>query len=96
MSDDIVDNLENHYNKLHEDKNFDINVDNNLLDDTTNESLSLKNGVKLPTSTNIWDIAITYFHSTSQITEKGTEETVSTLMKLLIITLKIILDWWTL
>ena len=92
MSDNIVDNLENHYNKLHEDNNFDINVDNNLLDDTANESPSLTNGVKLPTSTNIWDIPITYFHSTSQISEKDTKETLNTLMKLFIITLKIILD----
>ena len=42
MSDNIVDNLENHYNKLHGHNNFDINVDKNLLDDTTNESPSLK------------------------------------------------------
>ena len=43
MSDNIVDNLENDYNELNVDKNFDINVDNNLLDDTTNKSPNLKN-----------------------------------------------------
>ena len=75
MSDNIVDNLENDYNELNDDSNFDIYVENNLSDDTTNESPSLKNGVKLPTSTNDWDIAYTYFHSnllTSQIREKDT------------------------
>ena len=40
-----------------DDKIFDINVDNNLLVDTTSESPSIKNDVKLPPSTNDWDIA---------------------------------------
>ena len=59
--------------------NFDINFNNNLLDDTANESPSLKNGIKYPTSTNCWDIANVYFHSnlpTSKICEKDTEEPV--------------------
>ena len=50
-----------------------------MLDDTRNEFPSLKNGVKLPTLTNNWDIANTYFHSklpTSQISEKDTKKTV--------------------
>ena len=50
-----------------------------MLDDTRNESPSLKNGVKLPTLTNNWDIANTFFHSklpTSQISEKDTKKTV--------------------
>ena len=79
MSDNIVDNVENDYNELNDNNNFDINNDNSLLDDTTNESPSLKNGVKLPTSTNDWDIANTYFRSKlpiSQISENYTEETV--------------------
>ena len=61
-SNNIVDNLENDYNELNDNSNFDINNDNNLSDDTTNESPSLKNAVKLPVSTNDWDIANTYFH----------------------------------
>ena len=68
MIDNIVDNLENDYNKLNDGNNFDINVENNLSDDTANESPSLKNGIKLPTSNNDWDIA--------KIREKDTEETV--------------------
>ena len=79
MSDNIVDNVENDYNELNDNNNFDINDNNNLSYDTTNESLSLKNGVKRPTSTNDWDIANTYFHSNlpiSQISENDTEETV--------------------
>ena len=40
-----------------------MKVDNDLLDDTTNESPSLKNGVKLLSSTSDWDIANIYFHS---------------------------------
>ena len=58
---------------------FDINVDDNFLDDITNGSPSLKNGVKLPTSTNDWDIANTYFHSNipiSEISEKDIDEIV--------------------
>ena len=66
MSDNFVDNLENDYNKLNDDNKFDINFDNNLLDDTTNESPSLKNGVKLPALANNWDIANTYFCSNLQ------------------------------
>ena len=57
----------------------DINVDNNLLDDTTNGSPSLKNRIKLTTSRNNWDITNTYFHSNlqaSQISEKDAEETI--------------------
>ena len=79
MSDNFVDNLENDYNKLNEDNKFDFNFDNNLLDDTTNESPSLKKGVNLPASANNWDIANTYFCfnlPASQISEKDTEETV--------------------
>ena len=57
MSDNFVVNLKNDYNKLNGDSNFDINVDNNWIGDTTFGSPSLKNGVKLPTSTNDWDIA---------------------------------------
>ena len=79
MSDNIVDNVENDYNELNDNNNFDINDNNNLSYDTTNESLSLKNGVKRPTSTNYWDITNTYFHSNlpiSQISENDTEETV--------------------
>ena len=82
MSDIIIDNVENDYNELNDNNNFDINNDNSLLDDTTNESPSLKNGVKLPTSTNDWDIANTYFRSNlpiSQISENYTEETVKRL-----------------
>ena len=78
-SDNFVDNLESDYNELNDDNNLNINVVNNLLDDTTNESRSPKNGVKLPASTNDWGIAITYFHSnlpTSEISENDTEETV--------------------
>ena len=52
MSDNFVDNLENDYNKLNQDNKFDFNFDNNLLDDTTNESPSLKKGVNLPASAN--------------------------------------------
>ena len=83
MSDNFVDNLENGYNKINDGNNFDIN-DNSLLDDTTNESSLLKNGVKLPASTNAWDLANTYFHSilpTSEISEKDTDETVKHLNK---------------
>ena len=83
MSDNFVDNLENGYNKLNDGNNFDIN-DNSLLDDTTNESSLLKNGVKLPASTNAWDLANAYFHSilpTSEISEKDTDETVKHLNK---------------
>ena len=79
MSVIIVDNVENDYNELNDNNNFDINNDNNLSGDTTNESPSLKNGVKLRASTNDWDIANTYFHSNlpiSQISENDTEETV--------------------
>ena len=79
MNDNIVDNLENDYNELNDGNNFDINVENNLSDDTANESPSLKNGIKLPTSNNDWDIAKIYFHfslPTSQIREKHIEETV--------------------
>ena len=36
MRDNIVDNLENDYNDLNDNSNFDINVDNNMLDDTIN------------------------------------------------------------
>ena len=61
-SDNIVDNLEDDYNELNDNNNFDINNDSNLSDDTTNESPSLKNAVKLPVSTNDWDIANAYFH----------------------------------
>ena len=52
MSDNFVDNFKNDHNKLNDDSNFHISVDNDFLDDTTNGSLPLKNGVKLPTSTN--------------------------------------------
>ena len=45
MSDNIVDNVENDYNELNDNSNFDVNNDNNLSDGTTNESPSLKNGV---------------------------------------------------
>ena len=38
MSDNFVDNLKNDYNELNDDSNFDINIENNLLDDTTNGS----------------------------------------------------------
>ena len=79
MSDNIVDNVGNDYNELNDNNNFDINNANSLSDDTANEPPSLKNGVKLPTWTNDWDIANTYFHSNftlSQISENGTEETV--------------------
>ena len=61
------------------DNTFDINVDNNLLDDTKNKSPSFKNGIELPTSTSDSDIASTYFHSdlpTFEISEKDTEKTV--------------------
>ena len=95
MSDNFVDDLENDYNELNDDNNFDINVDKNLLDDTANKSPSLKNGVKLPTSTNDWDITNTYFPSNlliSKTSEKDTQETVKTLIKVFVITLKIILD----
>ena len=34
-----------------------MKIDNDLLHDTTNESPSLKNGVKLLSSTSDWDIA---------------------------------------
>ena len=47
MNDNLADNLENDFNELNVNNNFDINVDNNLLDDATKESLSLKNGLKL-------------------------------------------------
>ena len=47
MSDNLADNLENDFNELNVNNNFDINVDKNLLDDATNESPSLKNGLKL-------------------------------------------------
>ena len=79
MSVNFVDNLKKDYYELNDNNNFNDNVDNNLLDYTTNESLSLKNGVKLPSWTNDWDIANTYFHSnlpTSQISDKDTEENV--------------------
>ena len=56
MSDNIVDNLENDYHKLNDDNNFDINIDNNLFDDTKNES------PKFLTSTNDWDMANTCVH----------------------------------
>ena len=46
MSDNLADNLENDFNELNVNNNFDI-VDKNLLDDATNESPSLKNGLKL-------------------------------------------------
>ena len=42
ISDNIVDNVENDYNELNDNNNFDINNDDNLPDDTTNESPSLK------------------------------------------------------
>ena len=51
MGDNFVDNLENDYNELNDDSNLIIN-DNNVSDDTTSESSSLKNGVKLLTLTN--------------------------------------------
>ena len=54
------------------------------VDDTRNKSPSLKNRVKLPTSTRDWDVAKTYFHSnlpTSKIREKDTEETVKHLIE---------------
>ena len=57
MSDNFVVNLKKDYNKLNGDSKLDINVDNNWLDDTTFGSPSLKNSVKLSTSTNDWDIA---------------------------------------
>ena len=94
MSDNFVDNLENGYNKLNDGNNFDIN-DNSLLDDTTNESSLLKNGVKLPASTNAWDLANAYFHSilpTSKISEKDIDETVKHLNKTIYNSLKIILN----
>ena len=72
MSVNFVDNLKKDYYELNDNNNFNVNVDKNLLDYTTNESLSLKNGVKLPSWTNDWDIANTYFHSnlpTSQISD---------------------------
>ena len=59
--------------------NIGNSVENNLIDGNMNESPSLKNDVKLPTSINDWDIANTYFHSTlptSEISEKDIEETV--------------------
>ena len=55
------------------DNTFDINVDNNLLDDTKNKSPTFKNGIELPASTSDSDIANTYFHSdlpTFEISEK--------------------------
>ena len=70
--------MENHHNEFTDVNNFDVNVDHNLLDQLTNESPSLENGVKLPVLTNDWGIANTYFHSslpTSQISEKDIEET---------------------
>ena len=69
MSDNIVDNVENDYNELNDNNNFDVNNDNNLSDGTANESPSLKNGVKLPASTNDWDIANKYFHSNLLISQ---------------------------
>ena len=50
VGDNFVDNLENDYKELNYDNNFDIDVDKNLLVYTTNESSSLKNGVKISTS----------------------------------------------
>ena len=47
--DNFVDSLENDYNKLNDDSNFDINVDNNLSVDTTNKSPSFKKNV-IPTT----------------------------------------------
>ena len=84
MSDNFVDNFENDHNKLNDDSNFHISVDNDFLDDTTNGSLPLKNGVKLPTSTNDWDIANKSFHSnisTSEISENDTDETLKHLIE---------------
>ena len=84
MSVNFVDNLKKDYYELNDNNNFNVNVDNNLLDFTTNETLSLKNGVKLPAWTSDWDIANTYFHSnlpTSQISDKDTEENVKDLNK---------------
>ena len=84
MSDSFVDNLKNDYNELNDDSNFDINIENNLLDDTTNGSPPLKNGIKLPTWTNNWDIAKKYFHSnisTSEISENDTDETLKHLIE---------------
>ena len=52
MGDNFIDNLENDYNELNDDNNFIINSDNNVSHVTTNESSSLKNGVKLITLTN--------------------------------------------
>ena len=53
MIDNYLDNLENDCKELNDDNNFDINVDNNFLDGTANESPPLKNSVKpLSTSTN--------------------------------------------
>ena len=52
MGDNFVDNLENDYNELNGDNNLIINNDNNVSDDTTSESSSFKNGVKLITLTN--------------------------------------------
>ena len=79
MGDNFIDNLENDYNELNDDNNFIINSDNNVSHVTTNESSSLKNGVKLITLTYHQDSANTYFHSklpTSEISEKDTKETV--------------------
>ena len=79
MGDNFVDYLNNDYNELNDDNNIDINVENNLIDDNMNESPSLRNGAKLPTSINDWDIVKKYFHSTlptSEISEKDIEETV--------------------
>ena len=50
VSANFVDNLENDYKKLNCDNNFDIDDHKNLLVYTTNESSSLKNGVKISTS----------------------------------------------
>ena len=79
MGDNFADNLNNDYNELNNDDNIENNVENNLIDDNMNESRSLKNDVKLPTSIKDCDIANTYFHSTlptSEINEKDIEETV--------------------
>ena len=50
MANNFVDNLNNDYNELNDDNLVDNNVENNLIDDNMNESPSLKNDIKLPTS----------------------------------------------
>ena len=50
VSANFVDNVENDYKELNYDNNFDIDDHKNLLVYITNESSSLKNGVKISTS----------------------------------------------